>query len=66
MNCVENRGRGWDHRLLADPFGAEWADGRRIFNENRLDRRHVARGRNQIVMKILAFAGKEFFHQRHP
>src|SRR6266853_4463040 len=66
VNCVENCRSGWDYRLLADPFGAEWANGRRVFDENRLDRRHVARGRNQIVVKVLAFAGKELLHQRHP
>ncbi len=66
VNRVENCRSGWNHRLLADPFGAERADGRGIFDENRLDRRHVAGRRNQVVMKILAFAGKKFFHQRHP
>ena len=65
VNCVQDRGRGWNHRLLADPFGAERPDRRRIFDENRLDRRHVASGRNQIVMKVLAFAGEKLFHQRH-
>src|SRR4029077_9323261 len=66
VNCVENCRSGWDYRLLADPFGTEWANGRRIFDENRLDQRHVARGRNQIIVKVLAFAGKELLHQRHP
>src|ERR1700732_2312152 len=59
VNCVENCRSGWDYRLLADPFGAEWANGRRIFDENRLDRRPVASRRNQVVMKVLAVAGEK-------
>src|ERR1700687_4220421 len=63
VNCVENCRSGWDYRLLADPFGAEWANGRRVFDENRFDRWHVASRRNQIIMQVLAFAGEKFFHQ---
>ena len=66
VNGIEDRGRGRNHRLLADPFGAERADRRRIFDEDRFDRRHVAGRGNQIVVKVLAFAGKKFLHQRHP
>ena len=65
MNRIENRRRGRDHRLLADSFRAEGPDRRRIFDQDRLDRRNVARRRNQIVVQILAFAGEEFLHQRH-
>src|ERR1700682_202602 len=66
VNCVENCRSGRDYRLFTDPFGTEWPNGRRVFDENRLDLRHVARGRNQVVMKVLAFAGKKLLHQRHP
>ena len=66
LDRVENRRRGRNHRLLADSLGAKRADRRGIFDQDRLDRRHVAGGRNQIVMQILALAGEEFFHQRHP
>ena len=66
VNCVEDRRSGRNHRLLADSLGAERSDRRRIFDEDRLDRRHVAGGGNQVVVKVLALAGKEFLHQRHP
>jgi len=66
VNCVEDRGRRRYHSLLADSFGAERSDRRRVLNKNRFHRRHIAGGGDQVVMKILTLAGKEFLHQRHP
>src|SRR5215471_11565619 len=63
VNRVQNRGSGGNHGLFADPFRAEWADRRGIFDQDGLDRRHVSGRRNQVVMEILAFAGEEFFHE---
>src|SRR5712691_7569301 len=65
VNRVEDGGSCWNHNLFADPFGAEGANRRRSFDEYWLHRRHIARGWDQVVVKILALAGKEFFHQRH-
>ena len=64
MDGVEDRRRGRDQRLLADALGAERADRRRVLDQDALDRRHVADGRDQIVVQVLALAGEELLHQR--
>src|ERR1700737_1316900 len=65
LDRVEDRGSGGDHGLLADSFRAERSNRRRIFDENRFHRWHVAGGGNKVVMNIFPPSGKEFLHQRH-
>src|SRR5581483_6738000 len=65
MNRIQNRRSRGDDCLLANSFGAEGTDRRRIFDQDRLNWGNVTRGRNQIVMKIFALPRKKFFHQRH-
>ena len=64
MDGVQDRGRGRDQRLLADALGAERADRRGVLDQDRLDRRHVADGRDQIVVQVLAAPRRELLHQR--
>src|SRR5207302_5808991 len=66
VNRVQDGRSCRNHCLLANTLGAKWADGRGIFYKDGLNRRHVAGGWNQIVMKILALAGEELLHQGHP
>src|ERR1700730_19400770 len=66
VDGVEDRGSSRNHSLLADSLGAERPNRRRVFDENRLNRRHVPSGGNQVVVKVLAFPGEEFLHERHP
>src|SRR5277367_2445469 len=65
VNRIQDRRSSRNHGLLADTFRAEWSDRRRIFNQNRFDWRNVSDRGDQVVMQILALAGKEFLHQRH-
>src|ERR1700736_4081715 len=66
MDRVENGRRRGDQRLFANALGAERADGRSVLHKNGFDRRHVADRRDEIIMQVLALAGEELFHQRHP
>src|SRR5215470_2194553 len=65
MKCVQDCRRGWNNRLFSNSLRSEGARGRRIFDQDRLHRRHVARGWDQVVVKIFALSGKKFFHERH-
>ena len=51
--------------MLAEPLGAERSFGVRHLDQDGLDRRHVADGRDQVVVQILGAAGNVFLHQRH-
>src|SRR6476661_6383596 len=65
VDSVENCGCSRNYGLLADTLGTERANWRRILDQDRFNRRHIANRGNQIVVKVLTLAGKEFFHQRH-
>ena len=56
---IQNRGRCGNQGLFANSFGAERADGRRVFDENRFDRWHVANCGNQVIVEIFTFAREE-------
>ncbi len=62
---VEDRRRGRDQHMLAEPLGAERSFRVRDLDQDRLDRRHVADGRDQIVVKVFGAAWNVLFHQRH-
>ena len=62
---VEDRRRGRDQHMLAQPLGAERSFRIGNLDQDGLDRRHVADGRDQIVVQILGAAGDVFLHQRH-
>ena len=64
--ALEDGRRGRDQRRLADALGAEGTDGSAILDEDGLDLRHVAEGRDQIVVQILGPAGDVLLHQRQP
>src|SRR5215470_7243712 len=65
VNRVENRRRGWNHSLLANPLRPKRTDGRRLFDQNGLDLRHISSRRNQVIVQVLTLARKELLHQRH-
>ena len=62
---VEDRRRGRDQHMFAEPLRAERPFRVRHFDQDRFHRRHVADRRDQIVVQILGAAGDVFFHQRH-
>src|SRR5579883_203948 len=64
VNRVQDRGSRRNDGLLADSFRPEWADGRRVLDQDGLNRRQVSDRRNQIVVEVLPLAGEELFHQR--
>src|SRR5437879_7878900 len=63
MNRVQDCRGGRDDCLLADSFRSKRPDWRGILDEDRLHRRHVTDGRDQVVVKILALPRKKLFHQ---
>ena len=65
VNRVEDCGGGGNQGLLADAFRAVRTDRGWIFDEDGFDRGHIADRGDQIIVEILALAGKEFFHQSH-
>src|SRR6516225_1093179 len=65
VNPVEDGRRGRNHSLLADSLGTEGTDGRALLDQYGFYRRNVAHRGNEVVMQILPFARREFFHERH-
>ena len=58
-------GRGRRHqRGLADSLGARGTERLAILDQEALDLRHVAHGRNEIVVQVLGAAGQILLHQR--
>ena len=46
------------------PLAPNGPIGGRVLDQDALDRRHVADGRNEVVVQVLALAGEELLHQR--
>src|SRR5579883_658076 len=63
IDGVENGGRRRDQRRLADALGAVGAERFRILYEEAFDGRHVAEGRNEIVVEILGAARQILLHE---
>ena len=64
MDGAEDRRRGRHQAGLADALGAGGAERLAILDQDALDLRHVADGRDQIVVQVLGAAGQIFLHQR--
>ena len=66
----DDRGRRDDGRRLADALDAVGRVGLGILDQHRLDRRHVERGRDQVVgearVRDQAVARLDLLHQREP
>ena len=66
---VTNRAEygGWrrNKRGLAHTFRAVGPEGFGVFDQDNIDRRHVADGGDQIIVQIVGLARNVFFHQRH-
>src|SRR6476646_3338001 len=65
MDRIENCWRGRNYGLFANSFRPKRSQGRWILDQNRFNWRHITHRWNQVVVQILAFARKEFFHERH-
>ncbi len=63
---VQDGGGGGDQGGLADALGAVGAERVGVLDQDGLDRRHVADGRDEIVVQVLGPAGHVFLHQREP
>src|ERR1041385_5391939 len=63
VNGIEDGRSGGNYGLLTDAFGAERADGRGVFDEDGFDGGHVADRRNEVIVQVFAFTGKELFHE---
>lgn len=65
MDAVQNRRRGWNYGLLTNAFRPVRPYWRRIFDQDAFNRRHIPDCGYQVVVKVLTFAGEEFFHECH-